>query len=132
MADIIRTTDAAVVGMATDGQILTWNPAAERLYGYTAEEAVGRQAFFLVPPDRLGEVERNRTRINGGGSIGEIETVRRRKDGTDIDVAIALSPLLNDAGEVIGASTIARDITVEKSDSAAAERLGRAVTRHNR
>ena len=115
MTEIITSTDAAVVGMTTDGHILSWNPAAERLYGYTAEEAVGRQAFFLVPPERLGEVTTQRTRINGGGGVGEIETVRRRKDGTDIDVAIALSPLLDAAGEVIGASTIAREITAEKA-----------------
>jgi len=115
MAEIITSTDAAVVGMTTDGHILTWNPAAERLYGYTAEEAVGRQAFFLVPPDHLGEVKTQRTQINGGGGVGEIETVRRRKDGTEVDVAIAMSPLLDDAGEVIGASTIARDITVQKA-----------------
>jgi diguanylate cyclase (GGDEF)-like protein/PAS domain S-box-containing protein len=113
MADIITSTDAAVVGMASDGNILTWNPAAERLYGYTAEEAVGREALFLIPPDRLAEVTTYRTKINGGDRVGEVETVRRRKDGTDVDVAIALSPLLDRAGEVIGASTIARDITVQ-------------------
>jgi len=113
MADIITSTDAAVVGMATDGHILTWNPAAERLYGYTAEEAVGRHALILIPPDRLAEVTTYRTKINGGERVGEVETVRRRKDGTDVDVAIALSPLLDRAGEVIGASTIARDITVQ-------------------
>jgi diguanylate cyclase (GGDEF)-like protein/PAS domain S-box-containing protein len=115
MVEIIESTDAAVVGMTTDGRILTWNPAAERLYGYTAEEVVGRQALFLVPPDRLGELTAQRTQINGGDRVGEIETVRRRKDGTDIDVAIALSPLLDSAGEVIGASSIVRDITAQKA-----------------
>ncbi|MGA2928594.1 MAG: PAS domain S-box protein, partial [Solirubrobacteraceae bacterium] len=115
MAQIIKSTDAAVVGMALDGQILTWNPAAERIYGYSAEEAIGRNVSFIVPPERHSEVRANKTRINRGGAIGEIETVRRRKDGTDIDVAIALSPLLDRSGAVIGASTIARDITAQKA-----------------
>ncbi|MGO9903274.1 MAG: PAS domain S-box protein, partial [Solirubrobacteraceae bacterium] len=112
-AEIIKSTDAAVVGMALDGQILSWNPAAERLYGYTAEEAVGRNVSLLIPPERRGEVSSNKGRINGGHGVGEIETVRRCKDGTDIDVAIALSPLHDPAGAVIGASTIARDITAQ-------------------
>jgi PAS domain S-box-containing protein len=99
--------------MALDGQILSWNPAAERLYGYTAEEAVGRNVSLLIPPERRGEVSSNKGRINGGHGVGEIETVRRCKDGTDIDVAIALSPLHDPAGAVIGASTIARDITAQ-------------------
>jgi diguanylate cyclase (GGDEF)-like protein/PAS domain S-box-containing protein len=115
MAEIITSTDAAVVGMRLDGQILSWNPAAERIYGYTAEEAVGRNVSFLVPPERIGEVEANKARINGGSRVGEIETVRRRKDGIDIDVAIALSPLLDASGRVIGASTVARDITSQKA-----------------
>jgi diguanylate cyclase (GGDEF)-like protein/PAS domain S-box-containing protein len=127
MAEIITSTDAAVVGMTTDGHIVTWNPAAERLYGYTAEEAVGRQALFLIPPDRLAEVTTYQTQINGGDRVGEVETVRRRKDGTDVDVAIALSPVRDSAGEVIGSSTIARDITVQKVTreqlSASEERL---------
>jgi diguanylate cyclase (GGDEF)-like protein/PAS domain S-box-containing protein len=114
MAEIITSTDAAVVGMGLDGQILSWNPAAERLYGYTAEEAIGRNLSFLIPPERLGEVSANKSRINSGDGVGEIETVRRRKDGSDIDVAIALSPLIDADGEVIGASTIARDITAQK------------------
>ncbi|MGO9794383.1 MAG: PAS domain S-box protein, partial [Solirubrobacteraceae bacterium] len=115
MAQIIKSTDAAVVGMALDGQILTWNPASERIYGYTAEEAIGRNISFLIPPERHGEVAANKTRINSGGVVGEIETVRRRKDGTEIDVAIALSPLLDASGAVVGASTIARDITAQKA-----------------
>ncbi len=115
MAEIITSTDAAVVGMGLDGQILSWNPAAEVIYGYTAEEAIGRNVSLLIPPERLGEVSANKRRINKGDGVGEIETVRRRKDGTEIDVAIALSPLVDVAGEVIGASTIARDITDQKA-----------------
>ena len=70
MTEIITSTDAAVVGMKTDGHILSWNPAAERLYGYTAEEAVGRNVSLLIPPERLGEVTANKARINGGGGAG--------------------------------------------------------------
>jgi diguanylate cyclase (GGDEF)-like protein/PAS domain S-box-containing protein len=115
MAAIIASTDAAVVGMRIGGKIVSWNPAAERLYGYSAAEAVGANVSLLMPPELLGEYEANKIRINSGAGVGEIETVRRRKDGTDIDVAIALSPLLDSAGVVIGASTIARDITVQKA-----------------
>jgi len=115
MAEIITSTDAAVVGMGLDGEILSWNPAAELIYGYTAQEAIGRNVSLLIPPERLGEVSVNKSRINTGHAVGEIETLRRRKDGTDIDVAIALSPLLDAHGEVIGASTIARDITAQKA-----------------
>jgi diguanylate cyclase (GGDEF)-like protein/PAS domain S-box-containing protein len=112
-AEIVKSTDAAVVGMALDGQILSWNPAAERIYGYTAAEAVGCNVSLLIPPERRDEVRSNKGRINGGHGVGEIETVRRRKDGIDIDVAVALSPLHDPAGAVIGASTIARDITAQ-------------------
>jgi diguanylate cyclase (GGDEF)-like protein/PAS domain S-box-containing protein len=113
LAGIFETTAAAVVGMAVDGTIRSFNPAAERLYGYSAEEAIGRNVSLLIPPERHGEMSSNKTRINTGAGVGEIETVRRRKDGTDIHVAIALSPLLDEAGNIAGASTIARDITAQ-------------------
>jgi diguanylate cyclase (GGDEF)-like protein/PAS domain S-box-containing protein len=111
LAAIVETTGDAILSKSLDGTILTWNRGAELLYGYTAEEAIGSPVTMLAPPDRAGEIAEILRRIAAGEGIDELETVRRRKDGSLVDVALTVSPLAGVDGTVVGASVIARDIT---------------------
>ena len=111
LAAIVETTGDAILSKSLDGTILTWNRGAELLYGYTAEEAIGSPIAMLAPPDRAGEIPDILRRVAAGETIEELETVRRRKDGSLVDVALTVSPLERHDGTVVGASAIARDIT---------------------
>src|SRR5262249_10213073 len=91
-----------------------WNQGAERIFGYTAEEMIGKSVTLLIPPERLSEEDQILNALRAGERIEHYETVRRRKDGTDIDVSLTVSPIKNDDGRIIGASKIARDITERK------------------
>jgi PAS domain S-box-containing protein len=108
-----------------NGVIQTWNAAAERMFGYTPEEAIGRSITLIIPVDRLGEETEVLSRIRAGLSTIQFETVRRRKDGTPIDISLTVSPVRAPDGEVIGASKIARDITEQRRLRAAAEEASR-------
>jgi len=108
---IIESSNDAVFSEALDGTILNWNRGAERLYGYSRDEAVGRAGALLAPHDRADEVPDILERIRGGERVESFETVRRRKDGTLVDVSLTVSPVLDRSGRSVGASTIARDIT---------------------
>jgi hypothetical protein len=119
LASIVESSEDAIVGKTLDGTITTWNSAAERIYGYTAQEVKGQPISILLTPDHLNEMPLILARINQGERIPPYETVRLRKDGRQIDVAITISPIKNRAGQVTGASAIARDI----SDRRAIERL---------
>jgi PAS domain S-box-containing protein len=114
LAAIVEFSDDAILAKTLDGLVTDWNGGAERLYGYTAEEAIGRTIGLHVPADRAGEVNGILGRIRRGERLENFETVRLRKDGTRIDVSLTVSPIRNRAGNVIGASTIARDITERK------------------
>jgi PAS domain S-box-containing protein len=94
-----------------DAVILSWNLGARRLYGYTAEEIVGRPVATLVPPDRPDEIPTIMARLRQGETISRPETVRVRKDGSCVDVALTVSPIRDGAGRIVAASTIARDIS---------------------
>ena len=112
LAAIVASTDDAIVSKDLNGIITSWNAGAERLFGYSAQEAVGRPvAELLVPPDRVHEETGILERIRRGETIDHFETTRRRKDGTLIDVSVAVSPIRDREGQIIGASKIARDIT---------------------
>jgi diguanylate cyclase (GGDEF)-like protein/PAS domain S-box-containing protein len=111
MATIIEATDDGVISKSIDGEILSWNPAAERIYGYSSQEAIGRSISFLVPPGRDDEIPQILARLARGEHVLQFETVRRRKDGVDIDVSLTLSPIHDQHGVVVGASTIVRDVT---------------------
>jgi two-component system sensor histidine kinase/response regulator len=111
LAAIVNSSDDAIIGKTLDGQILSWNPAAERIYGYTAAEAVGRPISMLVATGQHDELDGMLARLVAGESVGHFETIRRRKDGREIDVSLTLSPVHDHAGAIVGASTIARDIT---------------------
>lgn len=107
---IIESLDDPALGKALDGTIQSWNPAAERLYGYRAEEVVGKPISVLAPPERATEIDGILARLRRGEVITEYETVRRRKDGTDVRVSLSISPVRGTSGEIVGASAIAHDI----------------------
>ena len=114
MASIVELSDDAIVSKTLDGIIANWNRGAERIFGYTSEEAIGQPITILIPADRQSEEGEILTRIRRGERIDHYETVRRRKDGSLIVVSLTVSPVRNAEGEVIGASKIARDITEQK------------------
>ena len=119
MAEVVRGTQDAVLSKDLEGIVTTWNPAAERLYGYSAEEAVGQHISFLVPFDHEGEEIEILDRVRRGERLETYETERIRADGTRIDVSLTISPIMSSTHNLIGASVIARDITVEKRRRAA-------------
>jgi PAS domain S-box-containing protein len=114
LAAIVESSEDAILSKDLDGVILTWNRAAEKMYGYTAAEVVGRPIALLVPPERAGEVRAILGQLARGERLENHETVRLRKDGTRIDVALSISPMADATGRVTGSSVIARDITARK------------------
>jgi PAS domain S-box-containing protein len=124
LAAIVESSDDAIVSKDLNGIINSWNEGAERILGYTAAEVIGQPITILIPADRRAEETEILNRIRQGQRIEHFETVRRRKDGSLINVSLTVSPIKNEDGEVIGASKIARDITQSKE---AQERLQRAL-----
>jgi PAS domain S-box-containing protein len=114
LAAIVQSSFDAIVGKDLSSIITDWNPAAERLFGYTAEEAIGRDVRMLIPPSLVQEEDEIIRRIRAKERIESYETTRLRKDGRLIQVSLTVSPILNLSGEVVGASKIARDITATK------------------
>lgn len=123
LAEVVRGTEDAVMSKDLDGVVTAWNPAAERLYGYSAEEAVGRHISFLIPPDHHGEEMEILRRVIGGERLETYETERIRADGTRIAVSLTVSQIRSPLRGVVGASVIARDITAEKRRRRAQEFL---------
>jgi PAS domain S-box-containing protein len=117
LAAIVQSSDDAIVSKNLDGIITTWNKGAERVFGYTAEEAVGQPITIVIPQDRENEENTILARIRRGERIDHFETVRQRKHGSLIWVSLTISPVRNAEGKVIGASKIARDITEQKRTS---------------
>ncbi len=113
---IVETSPDAIISKKTDGTITSWNQAAERLYGYSKDEIIGRNISMIVPQERHGEIAEVFTRIKNGESPVNLETLQVRKDGKVIDVEVIISPITDETGTVIGASTIARDISLKKSE----------------
>ena len=111
LAAIIESSEDAIISKDLNGTITSWNASAERLFGYKAEEIVGKSIVTLIPPDRQHEEPRILERIRNGQRIDHYETVRRRKDGSLFDISVTVSPLKDSDGKIIGASKIARDIT---------------------
>ncbi|HJV88768.1 MAG TPA: PAS domain S-box protein [Holophagaceae bacterium] len=111
LAAIVESSDDAIVSKSMDGVITSWNQAAVRMFGYTPEEAIGKSIEILVPPGRTEEEQGILEAIRSGGSVEHLETLRIRKDGSSMEVAVTISPIRNGDGEVIGASKIIRDIT---------------------
>ena len=111
LAAIVESSNDAIISKSLDGTIQSWNAAAERLFGYTAEQAIGKNISLVIPPDRLAEEEQIIARLKSGQRIEHYETERVHRDGQRIFVSLTISPLKDDSGKVIGASKIARDIT---------------------
>src|SRR5437867_2926795 len=114
LAAILDCSDDAILVMTLDGTIVTWNPAAERMYGYSAHEVLGRPISFFIPSEQSHELDEMLGGIRAGQRIGNRETRRQTKDGRVLDVLLSISPIENSARQVVGACTIARDITERK------------------
>ena len=115
LAAIVESSDDAMVSKTLDGTVTTWNKGAERLLGYTSQEAIGKNITLIVPPDRLPEEATILERLRRGERIEHFETIRKRKDGTLVDVSLTISPVKNSSGQVIGASKVARDISERRA-----------------
>ena len=114
VASIVEYSDDAIVSKSLSGVIKTWNKGAERLFGYAAEEVIGKPIAILVPPDRPNDEPEILERIRRGEHVDPYETVRRRKDGSLVDISLSVSPVRDATGAVVGASKIARDISLRK------------------
>jgi PAS domain S-box-containing protein len=114
LAAIVSSSDDAIIGKDLDGNITSWNAAAERIYGYSAQEIIGKPITLLFPPDHLDEFKQIMERIHRRECMEHYETVRMRKDGSHVNVSVTISPIKNSDGTIIGASTIARDISERK------------------
>ena len=112
LAAIVQSSDDAIIGKDTNGVITSWNPGAQRLFGYTADEVIGKSITILIPEERLHEEPQVLSRIRRGESIEHYETIRRRKDGSLVEISLTVSPIFDQSGtKVIGVSKIARDIS---------------------
>ena len=132
LASIVESCDDAIISKTLDAIITSWNKGAVRMFGYTAEEAVGKPVTILIPPDRQHEERTILERIGRGERIEHYETIRRRKDGSLIAVSLTVSPIKNVEGRIIGASKIARDLTERKHAEARENILMAELTHMNR
>jgi len=119
LAAIVDSSDDAIISKKLDGTLTSWNQSAERLFGYKAAEAIGQHITLIVPWERRSEEEDILRRLAGGERVEHFETVRRRRDGTYLDVSLTISPIRDTAGRVIGASNVARDISERKRSEVA-------------
>ena len=119
LAAIVESSGDAIISKSLQGVITSWNQGAEKIFGYTAAEAVGQPITMLIPPQRMDEEPQILDSIRRGITVAHYETVRRCKDGTDIDISLTVSPIRDPSGTIIGASKIARDITDRKRTEAA-------------
>ena len=114
LAAIVASSDDAIISKNLDGTIVTWNEGATRIFGYAPEEVIGKSITIVIPPDRLEEEPAILARLRAGQRVDHYQTVRVRKDGTLVDISLTISPVRNAAGDIVGASKIARDITQQK------------------
>jgi len=127
LAKIVDSSDDAIVSKDLNGTILSWNIAAERMFGYSADEAIGRSIRMIIPADRQSEEDFVLGQVRAGQAVRHYETIRQRKDGTQIPISLTVSPIYDDSGRVIGASKIARDITDRKDADRTLKRLAAVV-----
>ena len=125
LAAIVESSEDAIVSKTLDGVIRSWNAGAERLFGYTAEEAVGQPITLIIPPERSDEERDDPGRLRRGERVEHFETVRVAKDGRRLDISLTISPIRDGTGQVIGASKVARDITERKRAGGAPARADR-------
>jgi PAS domain S-box-containing protein len=127
LAAIVESSDDAIISKTLDGVITSWNQGAEKLYGYSAEEAVGKPIFILLPPNRPDELTQILERVKRGERVQHYEIERMRKDGKTIDVSLTVSAIRDPNGRIVGASSIARDITEHRLMEEELRELSRAV-----
>ncbi|HUD37930.1 MAG TPA: PAS domain S-box protein [Streptosporangiaceae bacterium] len=127
LSAIVNSSDDAIVGKTSDGMITSWNPGAARMYGYSAGEIIGQPMTTLCPPDRVGEIDEILGTIRRGERVVHFETERRRKDGTIFPASVTVSPIHDKHGRLVGASSIARDITEQRQLRAMSEFHRRAA-----
>jgi PAS domain S-box-containing protein len=132
LASIIETSDDAIVSKDLNGVVTSWNHGAERIFGYGAEDMIGRPIACLIPPDRLNEESEILQRVRQGERVEHYETVRQRKDGTLIDISLCVSPIRDGHGSIVGASKIARDISERKRAEQRQELLIREIHHRTR
>ncbi len=111
LAAIVESSADSIIGLTLEGTVTSWNPAAERMFGWSASEIVGKSIETILPPDRADEEQIILTRIRDGQRVTHFETVRRRKDGSPLEVSVAVSPIRDESGRIVGASKTSRDIT---------------------
>ena len=127
LAQVVESSEDAIVSKDLEGTIRSWNRAAERMFGYTAAEAIGRSIRMIIPADRQSEEDTVLRRIRAGQAVAHFETIRQRKDGTLIPISLTVSPIHDEAGIVVGASKIARDISDRKRADVATRRLAAVI-----
>jgi len=127
MALVVESSGDAISSVALDGTIFSWNSGAERIYGYSEAEALGRPITILSPTDRPEEIPRILERLRQGETVEALETVRVRKDGHQIDVSLTVSPVRDRDGKIIGTSAVARDITAHRREEERSRRLAQLV-----
>ncbi len=132
LASIVTTSDDAIISETLNGVITSWNGGAEAMFGYTAEEAVGRHISLIIPPERAGEVEEIIEKLRRHEPIQHFQTVRVGKNGKRLDVSLSISPLVDTEGHIVGGAKIARDITAQKRSDEALKRYAQALERSNR
>lgn len=131
LSAIVDSSDDAIISKDLNGIIMSWNTAAERLFGYTAAEAIGRSITMLIPADRLGEEPAILERLGRGERVDHFETIRMRKDGSLLNISLTISPVKDASGRVVGASKIARDITERVRKDEALGEANRALRQAN-
>ena len=123
LASIVESSEDAILGKTLEGVVTAWNAAAETMFGYRAEEMIGQPITLLLPPDRLHEEAMILERLRRGERLRQFETIRVRKDGSEIAVSLTVSPILDQSGAIIGASKIVRDITAERRSQSRIQEL---------
>jgi PAS domain S-box-containing protein len=131
LADIVESSDDIIISKSLDGIITSWNKAAERIFGYSAEEVVGKHISLLMAPDHDEDMPRILDCIRRGERVDHFETKRKAKDGHIVDVSLTVSPIRDTAGNIVGVSKLARDITERKQAEEALKRYAEALARSN-
>jgi len=123
LAAIVEGSDDVIVSKTLEGIITSWNPAAERILGYSAAEVIGKSIRLIIPPERWSEEDEVLACIRRGEKVEHFETIRRTKDGRLLNISLTVSPVRDSTGTIVGASKIARDVTDRKQDEQERERL---------
>jgi two-component system CheB/CheR fusion protein len=130
LAAIVNSSDDAIIGKDVTGVITSWNKGAERLFGYTAQEAIGQSITMLIPPGRQHEEPEILERLKRAESVDNFETVRLHKNGSSVEISLTISPIKDATGRVVGASKVARDITERKRAQDALSRAHAELQAH--